>query len=563
MKKLTDLLIFATLVFASMPVSAQVTEPWSSRYQGPGLGTDHPAKVAFDPSGDVVVTGSSMSGGFATEDYTTIRYSPSGDTLWIRRLNGTGGGTDDPEDLAVDADGNIYITGASWGAGTSYDYLTVKYNSSGDTVWTRRYNGPRNGNDRAHNIVVDPAGNVYVSGESEGLVGIHGIFEDFATVKYSAAGDLQWVARYNGPAGDYDAPVDLAVDEFGYVYVTGTSDGGSSGSGAPYFDIATIKYDSLGILQWVSRYNGPGSGTDEAAAIAVDLLGRVYVTGTVFSDLTDSDIITLRYSETGGLDWAEAYDGIGNVDESSAILLDGSGGAFIAGRTYRGATGFDYVTIRYDETGDSVWVRTYNGPASGDDNAVALAPSGTDGVLVTGASSGGLTEFDFATLKYSSVGDPEWDIRYTNSGAAGSSDVPSAIARSLSGGICVTGMSALDFATVEYSETTTGVGISGTDQPTEFVLHQNYPNPFNPTTTIRFELRPSSGHTELLVRLVIVDLLGQEVATLVNEYRSTGTYEVVWNATGMPSGVYFYRMSAGLQGEAPEIVLTRSLMILK
>ena len=76
--------------------------------------------------------------------------------------------------------------------------------------------------------------------------------------------------------------------------------------------------------------------------------------------------------------------------------------------------------------------------------------------------------------------------------------------------------------------------------PSEFVLKQNYPNPFNPSTTISYQL-PTSGH----VTLKVYDMLGKEVATLVNEEKPTGIYETKFNATGLSSGTYIYRLSCG------------------
>ncbi len=88
--------------------------------------------------------------------------------------------------------------------------------------------------------------------------------------------------------------------------------------------------------------------------------------------------------------------------------------------------------------------------------------------------------------------------------------------------------------------------------PLSFGLSQNYPNPFNPTTTIRYQL-PASGN----VSLTVYDLLGREVATLVNEMKQPGSYSVQWNASAQPSGIFFYRLEAG------GIVQTKKLVILK
>ncbi len=107
--------------------------------------------------------------------------------------------------------------------------------------------------------------------------------------------------------------------------------------------------------------------------------------------------------------------------------------------------------------------------------------------------------------------------------------------------------------------------VEATDQlPTEFALYQNYPNPFNPTTTIKFsipiemEYIPSLQH----VTLKVYDLLGREIATLVNEEKSPGNYEVrfdseTFRGTSLPSGVYFYRLQAGSYSDTKKLILIK------
>ncbi|MBN1398734.1 MAG: CotH kinase family protein [Bacteroidetes bacterium] len=88
--------------------------------------------------------------------------------------------------------------------------------------------------------------------------------------------------------------------------------------------------------------------------------------------------------------------------------------------------------------------------------------------------------------------------------------------------------------------------------PDKFMLSQNYPNPFNPSTTIIYDI-PASGH----VTLKVFDLLGREVAVLVNENKSAGSYHATWNASGMTSGIYFYRLTAGKFSETKKLVLMK------
>ena len=88
--------------------------------------------------------------------------------------------------------------------------------------------------------------------------------------------------------------------------------------------------------------------------------------------------------------------------------------------------------------------------------------------------------------------------------------------------------------------------------PTEFSLEQNYPNPFNPSTTISW-LQPEGSH----VTLKIFNALGEELATLINEYKPTGKYEVEFSAVDLPSGVYFYQLKAG------DFIDTKKMLLLK
>jgi predicted acetyltransferase len=181
------------------------------------------------------VTG--VSEGQGTDwDYATIKYNSQGQELWVARYNGPGNGIDEAFAIAVDNNGNIYVTGVSEGQGAVGDYATIKYNSQGQELWVARYNGPGNFGDVARAIAVDNQGNSYVTGKSFGS----SPYEDYATIKYNSEGQVVWVARYNGPGNGYDEASAIAVDNNGNVYVTGMSEGQGSSS-----DYATIKYPSI------------------------------------------------------------------------------------------------------------------------------------------------------------------------------------------------------------------------------------------------------------------------------------------------------------------------------
>ena len=103
--------------------------------------------------------------------------------VWVARYNGPGNAGDTAWAVAVDASGNVYVTGYSTGSSSGFDYATIKYNSSGTQQWVDRYNGPGNGNDEIVSpgaIAIDGSGNAYVTGESTNLNGDY----DYATIKY-------------------------------------------------------------------------------------------------------------------------------------------------------------------------------------------------------------------------------------------------------------------------------------------------------------------------------------------------------------------------------------------
>src|ERR1043166_4838788 len=81
---------------------------------------------------------------------------------WARLYNGTANSSDAANCIAKDRQGNVYVTGYSSGAGTDFDIVTIKYNTSGDSLWVRRYNGPVNNTDEANAMAVDDSGNVYI-----------------------------------------------------------------------------------------------------------------------------------------------------------------------------------------------------------------------------------------------------------------------------------------------------------------------------------------------------------------------------------------------------------------
>ncbi len=378
--------------YVTIKYSSAGVPVWTNRYGGPGNGNDVAAALAVDASGNVVVTGSSEASD-SYPDYATIKYSGAGLPLWTNRYryNGPEISLNNPCAVAVDASGNVFLTGCSEiiGASQENDYLTIKYSSAGVPLWTNRYNGPANGPDMARAIAVDTKGNVYVTGDSQQIANDI-VYSDYLTIAYSEAGLPLWTNSYNGPADCGDMASAIAVHANGIVYVTGSSDSGESGT----IDWATIAYSTAGVPLWTNRYGGPGA--DFATAVAVDADANAVVTGALQSDPSRfRDSVTIKYSSAGVPLWTNRY----GPGYGYALAMDGSGNAYLTGASPIGSYE-DYATLAYSSAGVPLWTNLYNGPANRGDSPQALAADSKGNVYVTGNSTGTNGNLDFATIKY-------------------------------------------------------------------------------------------------------------------------------------------------------------------
>ncbi|MDD5530124.1 MAG: SBBP repeat-containing protein [bacterium] len=523
------------------------TEMWVARYNGsvsvPGA-YDAAYAMVVDDSGYIYVTGESCD--TAWSDYMTIKYNSSGDTVWVRKYNGPDNLDDAAYAIAVDKSGNVYVTGASVGNGTYYDYATVKYNSAGDEMWVRRYNYSSSGynGDGAHAIAVDDSGDVYVTGES-----CSGTNYDYATIKYDSLGDTMWVRRYNGPIAQDDRAYAISMDNNGSIYVTGIS-GDSVG-----FSYTTIKYNNSGDTVWVRRYGETGKGHEGpkgydfdntkgfahgggGASIAINTTKNVNFKGCSWKGRGPNFYnATIKKNSSGDTMWIRRYHGPDSTgwNEATALALDSNGNVYVTGKSYSSATYYDYATIKYNSSGDTMWVRRYNGTGDSTDCARGIAVDNDGNVYVTGNSWGVGSVYgeDYATIKYNSLGSEEWVQRYN--GPGNRTDDAYSIAVDNNGYVYVTGKSAgggYDYVTIKYS--TVGAEEEKLNIKNQKSNIKIFPNPFVSKTVVSGsasgEFRSAQQKKE--TKIQIYDISGKLVETTKD------------NVIGknLKSGIYFVKI---------------------
>jgi len=358
---------------------------WAVRFDGAGHNLDYASAIGIDNEENIYVTGWSRQGSSLTsEDYCTIKYNSNGQMQWVKFYDGYGSLDceyyDHAVDIFVDDLSNVYVTGYSINGSNNEDFATVKYNKSGVQLWAKRYNGPNNLNDRAYDIFVDESGNVYVTGGSQATNKGY----DYVTIKYNSSGVQQWAVRYDADSKD-DISRSLVADRFGNVYVTGSSNGGTN-----KLDYVTIKYNTTGAQQWLARYNGTANDTDVATSIDLDVYGIPYITGYSKNAGTGYDYCTIKYkTDNGGAIWMRLEAGGGTVINASdfaykikvvnkVCVASRSNELFIpcwvidvyvTGSSKNNITGEDYMTAHYSENGNYLWANLFNGAGASYDAA--------------------------------------------------------------------------------------------------------------------------------------------------------------------------------------------------
>jgi hypothetical protein len=233
-----------------------------------------------------------------------------------------------------------------------------------------------------------------------------------------------------------------------------------------------------------------------------------------------------------------------NIDSQSNILITGFGnlpGEFPG-----------WLTAKLDPSGNLLWYNRFKLNPGWEEYPYFALTGPEDEIYITGnvgVVSGGTTYHGLETIRYNSDGSNPWVAEVNQYAGIGKG-------LTLGTDLSLYAVGMFYYSVIKYSQSTPTEVEQISGIPEKFNLEQNYPNPFNPSTTISFSISSSA-----FTSLKIYDVLGNEISTLVDEYKPTGVYEVKLSATGgashLSSGVYFYQLKAG------SFVETRKMMLLR
>lgn len=428
----------------------------------------------------------------------------------------------------------------SFGLGRFGDGYLIKVDANGDTLWTRLFGS--DGMDVFADLCVTADSGYLVVG----LTDTPNDFENIYVVKVDNNGNTVFEKNFGGPQKDVGLSIAPAGD--GGFVITGGTRSFSVGEE----DLFLFKIDASGDSLWFKTYgtagNDPGYGINPADD-----------GGFIVSGLYNwSDAWLLKVDAEGDTVWTRTYGGA-DYDEANLPLQTPDKGYIFCGSTSSmGAGELDAYVVKTDSLGNPEWQKTYGGTGYDEGRRIVLKPGGGYMILAN-TDSQNPAEFNYYLISADENGDTVWTETI---GKSGGEDRAYDLQNISQTEYVIAGST---FDPVNLGEATLTVinddrppvGVIESNQVNGYNLANAYPNPFNPATTIKYSIGTNARGSSDLTTLKIYDVLGNEVAVLVNTKQAPGEYEVKFNAAGLASGLYLYKLQSG------NFVQTRKMILLK
>jgi|GEM_PF-3030809 len=264
-------------------------ECWRYVYDGPAGSYDEATSIVVDRNENIYVGGYSTGSGTA-EDFTVLKLDSAGHLVWEYRYDGPANYRDEPNAMALDTFGNIYIAGRSWGV--DWDFCVVKIDSSGQEEWVYRYNGLANVGDLLYGLVVDDSGNVYIGG-----VSVDDTVELFTVINVDSAGQEKWCYLSRGWGKGAGAAA-IVLDGLGNIYA-----GGGFINYMNRSQVVVVKHNCAGESLWTYVYPHQPTPpwTDVNRDITADIYGNIYLACQINVSAWNDDIVVMKFASSQGV----------------------------------------------------------------------------------------------------------------------------------------------------------------------------------------------------------------------------------------------------------------------
>lgn len=549
MKKiLVSFILFVTIILFSGEVTAQ----WKIIFKSSNYNITVPVKVLTDSYGDIYVYGYAASSDSAySRDLILIKYSSAGEHLWTKTYNGPYNSEEAPADIVLDKSENIIITAASIGYQTNYDYITLKYSPSGSLLWESRFDDSTHHFDKPRKILVDDSDNVYVSGVNILYYNEIEVVR-LGVVKYSPDGIQRWNKYFINEGHQNRFPVFAVMNPAtGESYHTGCTFGMNSRG-------LVKKLDRNGNLIWSKIFIGSGSSIDIISSAELSNSGNLYAGGYSIFYPGYGTFFRLRItkfnSQTGDTVWSRIFNQPGYGDErGGTIVLDNSGNAYLSGELQNNSYG-RFIAGCIDDSGNTLWkATTGNWLGLNYHTYITGLLDNIRNSYYIFARTIPYSNYEYSVFKYNIngqfIGFKSYNFDYKRNCYLTDAYID------INGNLIMAGY--IDDQNKKIGiikESNNIVGINNINEivPESFVLYQNFPNPFNSTTKISYSLPKPSD-----IKLAVYDILGKEITVLINEYKSPGTYETFFDASGLSGGIYFYKLYAGDFTETKKMIFAK------
>jgi hypothetical protein len=527
--KINLLLLLLLLAAFTEEGTAQIQREWVQRFNGDANSFDIASGMLNVANSGILVYGSSIGEGTLT-DFQLIRYSAEGNQLWTAKYNGEANFSDQISEAIITNDGSVYVTGFITANDNNTKFSTAKFSPNGNLLWLKVIDEPGYNSGYGETVVAGSTGKIVCAGV------MRNSSDEYKTTlaSYSPAGVLERKLILNSFGNSY--PIKLQPGSSGSVFLAYEKSIENNGS-----DIAIAEFDSSLNMIWERTFSGNAtSSADRPSDMKIDQSGNILLSGSILNSSSSADYFVAKISREGNVLWQNQYGGTFS-DIPSSLSTDNSGNCYVTGYS-RNGTGLgaeDILTLKVSASGALEWTSLYNGSTNGSDGGNSVAVDTNGNVYVGGYSDRGSVQVTYFLMKLDQTGQMIWSDRY--SVTAEPEDFIYSIVMDKESSVYVTGISLgdstdYDVTTIKYSEII-GIQSNTTVLPSSADLHQNYPNPFNPSTRITYDL-----HSHGNVSLVVSEISGKQVAKLVNEFQSPGSYEVGFEAEGLPSGIYFYAL---------------------